>query len=184
LTDERVFAGLKAALTDVVETPADDHEDRATGDVITLAAPIVSGRVLVVEDNAANQQLIAAVLADVDVEMDLARNGVEAVAAASASEHAYDMILMDVNMPTMNGIEATRRIRRIDGANAETPIVALTAQAMPGDREKMLAAGMDDYLPKPLEIAPLRAKIQSVLERRPRKANNNGESAQIVAFDA
>ena len=178
LTDRTLFAGLNAtaAKAEIEETPRE-------GAVIELAQPQLSGRVLVVEDNVSNQQLIAAVLSSFDIDMDLARNGAEAVAAAS--ENAYDMILMDVNMPTMNGVEATRRIRRIDGVNAETPIIALTAQAAPGDREKVISAGMDDYLSKPLEIAPLRSKVQSILSRRrPVHVADESQSAKVIAFDA
>ena len=164
ITERSVFGELRSL--DTARTVGEDATQavKPACKVVTLAPrPQEAASVLVVEDNLANQQLIAAVLSSFDVEMDIVRNGVEAV--ENAAEKKYDMILMDVHMPTMNGIEATRRIRRIDGLNAETTIIALTAVARPGDREKFLEAGMDDYLSKPLELQPLRAKINSLLNK-------------------
>ena len=81
--------------------------------------------------------------------IDILNNGIEALMIASKKQ--YDVILMDVQMPNMSGIDATKKIRRLLGPVAETPIVALTANAMVGDRETYLEAGMDDYLSKPID---------------------------------
>ncbi len=89
--------------------------------------------------------------------VDVANNGIEAVEAARRA--TYDLILMDVNMPEMDGITATRKIRELGGDKARIPIVALTADAMKGDRERLLALGMDEYVSKPLE----RDKLLAIL---------------------
>ena len=87
-------------------------------------------------------------------------------ALARLAEQDFDLLLMDVQMPVLDGVEATRRIRASGKAHAGIPIVAMTAYAMPGDREKFLAAGMDDYLTKPVEIEELDAVIRRVLDKR------------------
>ncbi len=88
----------------------------------------------------------------------LAENGLEACAAARASP--YDLILMDCQMPEMDGFEASRRIREREGGARRIRILAMTANAMPGDRERCLEAGMDDYLAKPIAIRDLRDALQ------------------------
>ncbi|MGH6644144.1 response regulator, partial [Hypericibacter sp.] len=90
-------------------------------------------------------------------------SGVEAVAAVREGD--YDLVLMDVQMPVMDGIEATRRIRALEGAKSRIPIVAMTANAMMGDRERFLEAGMDDYVSKPIDRAALFAVIAHCLQR-------------------
>jgi signal transduction histidine kinase/ActR/RegA family two-component response regulator len=103
---------------------------------------------LLVEDHKINQQVALALLARLGYSVDLAENGMEAVAAAGKKRYA--LILMDMQMPEMDGLEATRQIRSQAGPNAQTPIVALTANAMQSDQEACRAAGMNDFLSKPL----------------------------------
>ena len=117
-------------------------------------------RVLVAEDTPANQIVIRAMLEKLEHRPQIVGNGIEAVAAATVAP--FDLILMDVQMPGMDGYEATRRIRALPGAAAQTPIVALTAFAQPSDRDRALRAGMTDYLPKPIRLFELTAMIDRV----------------------
>ena len=114
--------------------------------------------VLVVEDNEINQALMLAMLAPLNHLVDVAADGHEAVAAARRT--AYDIVLMDINMPKMDGVEATRIIRAMGGAFAAVPIIAVTANAMVGDREQYLAAGLSDYLSKPIDRTQLIETIE------------------------
>ena len=114
-------------------------------------------RILLAEDNPVNQKLATRLLERNGHSVRVARDGGEAVALAA--EGTFELILMDVQMPKMDGYTATRRIREREGAANRVPIVAMTACAMKGDREKCLDAGMDAYVPKPIEIDALLAVI-------------------------
>ena len=120
----------------------------------------VAARVLLAEDDAINQMVVEAMLTRLGCEVDLAEDG--AVACAAAASTRYDMILMDCHMPVMDGFEATRRIREDQARRrlARTPIVALTADALAGDRERCLQAGMDDYMTKPVSSATLASAVE------------------------
>lgn len=120
----------------------------------------LAARVLVAEDNAVNQKLVRKLLERIGCEVDLVATGTAAVEAAD--KHDYDVILMDCEMPGMDGIEATREIRRRERAGKRVPVVALTANAMRGDRERCLEAGMDDYVSKPFGRAELEAALARV----------------------
>jgi predicted ATPase/signal transduction histidine kinase/CheY-like chemotaxis protein/tRNA A-37 threonylcarbamoyl transferase component Bud32 len=115
-------------------------------------AAIRGARVLLVEDNPINQQVACELLQQFGMRVDVAVNGATGVAKACSGK--YDLVLMDVQMPDMDGFEATQRIRRHPEL-AELPIVAMTAHAMAGDREKSLAAGMFDHLTKPIDLKRL-----------------------------
>jgi len=106
----------------------------------------IESKILVVEDNKTNQMLMKMLLLDLDLECDIVENGLEALDRVKSKE--YNIILMDENMPIMNGIEATKNIRELGFKSI--PIVAVTANALKGDKEKFLAAGMNDYLSKPI----------------------------------
>jgi CheY-like chemotaxis protein len=117
---------------------------------------------LLAEDNEMNTELLRDYLTAVGYSLSVARNGVEAL--ARAQELLPALILMDIQMPLMDGLEATRQIRS-HAATSEIPIIALTALAMPGDRERCLAAGVNAYLSKPINLAELGATITSLLGR-------------------
>jgi CheY-like chemotaxis protein len=111
-------------------------------------------RILLAEDNHVNQMVIIAMLRRASHTVDVAGNGIEAVEAVNT--RPYDLVLMDIQMPEMDGVTATKAIRALDDAErASIRIIALTANAIKGDREKYLAAGMDDYVSKPVDQATL-----------------------------
>jgi len=122
-------------------------------------------KILVAEDNHTNQTVVGRMLQKLGCEADIAKNGREAVDALTAGE--YDAILMDCMMPVMDGYEATRCIRRGEGGRdgLQIPIIALTANAMQGERERCIEAGMDDFLAKPVVRAALRSALTGIAEK-------------------
>lgn len=125
-------------------------------------------RILLVEDNAVNQKLAIRLLEQMGYRADLASNGLEAV--ESVRRQRYDLILMDVQMPEMDGLEAARRIRKIKGLS-QPRIAAMTANVLQEDREMCIAAGMDDYISKPIRINELIQVLDRAhpLKPRPRR---------------
>ena len=132
-------------------------------------------RVLLAEDNPVNQKLASAVLEGMGLAVDIAADGGEAVAAVGGK--AYDAVLMDIQMPAMNGYEATRAIRR-EPRWADLPIIAMTANAMKGDREKCLEAGMDDYVGKPIDRQELFTTLKKWI-----KARSTPENGELTVED-
>jgi len=122
------------------------------------ASPLPTQRILLVEDNRVNQRLVTLMLERAGHLVDVADDGGAALSALESRR--YDMILMDAQMPRMDGYEASRRIRSAERPGEHVPIIALTARAMEGDREKCLEAGMDAYLTKPIAQADLLAAIE------------------------
>ncbi len=114
-------------------------------------------RILLAEDNQVNQMLVTAILARAGARADIAGNGLEALEAMRS--RAYDVILMDMRMPDLDGLEATRRIRELGGTPAQVPIIALTANATQDDRRRCLEAGMNDFMAKPIDANDLIQKI-------------------------
>lgn len=110
-------------------------------------------RILVAEDNSANQEVVSLMLERLGHRVDVASDGVEAVAGFRRG--IYDLVLMDCQMPQQDGLAATREIRSLEGTARRTPIIAMTAYAIQGDRERCLEAGMDDYLSKPVQFEEL-----------------------------
>ena len=107
-------------------------------------------RILLAEDNVVNQKLALRLLQQMGYRADLAANGLEAIECIG--RQVYDVVLMDVQMPELDGLEASRRIAARVPLNERPRIVAMTANAMQGDREACLAAGMDDYITKPIRV--------------------------------
>jgi two-component system cell cycle response regulator DivK len=123
----------------------------------------VRARVLVVEDNEDNRALVVKVLARHGYQVDEAISGEEALELAG--KNPPDLVLMDLNLAGMDGLEATRRLKQ-DAKLRHIPVVALTAYAMVGDREKALESGCDGYLSKPVDVRRLAEQVQSYIERR------------------
>jgi len=118
--------------------------------------------ILLVEDNPINQRITQLMLEPLVKRIEIARNGKEALDMFGTSR--YDMILMDVQMPVMNGLVAAEKIRRLEmSTQMHVPIIAITANAMLGDKEQCLAVGMDDYISKPIEPGLLIDKISALL---------------------
>ena len=140
--------------------------------------------ILVAEDNPINQELVQHILAKLGCSVRIAENGVEAVAAAR--ERLFDLIFMDCQMPIMDGFAASRAIRADEAAEglAPLPIIALTANALAGDRERCLAAGMDDYLSKPFDREQLSKVLWRWLPSEPSAVVAASDAAGTVAGDA
>src|SRR5246500_4318157 len=135
-------------------------------------------RVLLAEDNPVNQTLAMRILERLGHKVQVVNNGREALGRSQAEE--FDLILMDVQMPEMDGLEATTAIRDAEaGTGKHVPIVAMTAHAMKGDREKCLSAGMDGYLSKPIRIDELKQAMSEV-----KKTRNMGQSSEQNSFRA
>jgi PAS domain S-box-containing protein len=136
-------------------------------------------RLLVAEDNAVNRQLALALLAKLGYDADVAENGREALDALERS--TYDVVLMDVQMPELDGLEATRHIRQRFGSNDGPTIIAMTANAMEGDREECLAAGMDDYLSKPIRADQLSRALARCRPARPHETLDHAALGRLVS---
>jgi CheY-like chemotaxis protein len=123
------------------------------------------GPLLVVEDNVVNQKVMVGLLGKLGFKAEVANNGVEALAALERG--SYPLILMDEQMPQMDGFATTAEIRRREGANRKAVIVAVTAHAMKGERERCLAAGMDDYMSKPISLDRLKEVLARWCPQQP-----------------
>jgi CheY-like chemotaxis protein len=127
--------------------------------------------VLLADDVEINREIVLSLLEATALEIDCAENGLQAVRMFSAEPERYDMIFMDVQMPEMDGYEATRAIRALDVPRARTvPIVAMTANVFREDIEKSLNAGMNDHLGKPIDLHDVLAKLRAYLPRSRRSA--------------
>jgi len=144
-----------------------------------------SFRVLLAEDNIVNQKVAIAMLGKLGIRADAVSNGLEAIRALETAP--YDLVMMDVQMPEMDGFEATRRIRdgRTRVLNKDIPIIAMTAHAMKGDREKCIESGMNDYVPKPIRPEELQRVIGQymALSSTPRVSQRMLSVSESKAFD-
>ena len=153
LTPTKVLQGLNSTSPKKLETP------QKTEERISKASPFENiqfhGNILVAEDNFINQKLVTQVLLRYGVNVEIANNGLEAFEKRKSQE--YDLIFMDIQMPVMDGIEATHEIinYEIEEKLTHIPIIALTANALNGDRERFLEEGLDEYIPKPIETNEL-----------------------------
>lgn len=127
-------------------------------------------KILIVEDEPINMKLIVEILNSLDFMIQTATNGFEAM--AMTDKDIYDLILMDIELPGMDGIETAQRIKEKTGHN-KTPIIAVTAFAMKGDREKILDAGLDYYVSKPIHVADFIKLISDILKRKDNEPESN-----------
>ena len=149
-----VLVGMTQATPDRRQRASDSPSEASSG-----------VRVLLAEDNATNRFVITAQLKKMGYGVDTVENGMEAVAALQRKR--YDVVLMDCQMPEMDGYEATRRIRVDEGSRRRTPIIAVTANALPQEQQECLAAGMDDYLAKPIRRQDLERVLRTWLSAQP-----------------
>jgi PAS domain S-box-containing protein len=146
----------------VVATLGVRSHEQEPEEQLPITAPLQSVRVLLAEDNRVNQKLAKVVLEKLGCQVTVVANGARAVAAWSEQE--FDVVLMDVEMPEMDGFDATTEIRRREqDSKQHIPIIAMTAHAMVGDRERCLEAGMDDYLSKPVRMDQIRTMLTKTL---------------------
>lgn len=144
-----------------LEVPLDAARIGATADAQTLAEVPAGSRILMADDAAANRELVRAILGGWDIVLETVDDGAAAVQAAASG--AYDLILMDVHMPVMDGLDATRAIRAMSGQVSRTPILALTANVQPEQVAACRSAGMDGHVGKPIQIRDLMATIANQL---------------------
>jgi CheY-like chemotaxis protein len=139
--------------------------DREASQILMVKNRVELGNanILLVEDNAINQKIIILSLKNHVKNIDIANNGKDALDKFGTTK--YDLILMDIQMPVINGIAATKKIRELElTSNTQTPIIAITANALSGDKETCLAAGMNDYISKPFQVDVLVNKMKVLLE--------------------
>ena len=161
--------------TELLEPETEIHPLVETGQEFALEG----ARILLAEDEPISRVLIETLLGEAGVEVTVAENGRQAI--DEAKKGIYQAVLMDVQMPVMDGLEATRQIREHEQqSGAHLPVIALTAHAMPGDRERCLQAGMDDYLPKPLSKGGLFAVLAHYMASTALVADGDPVSRQSI----
>ncbi len=153
-----------------------DHGARSRPD--SELSPIYGAQILLVEDNKINQQIAQEILLEANMVVTIANNGRQAVSLAQ--QHDFDLVLMDLQMPEMDGLEATK-ILRADDRFKDLPIIAMTAHAMSGDKERCLEAGMNEYLSKPIEPAGLLSILLKWISQRRRLVSVNRKETRAHA---
>ncbi|ULA61426.1 MAG: Histidine kinase [Nitrospira sp.] len=164
---------LDVAQTDAApDTASTGAPPLVTRHTLSQAPTAATTRLLLAEDNPVNQKVACKMLEKLGYRVDIASNGQEAVAAHERMR--YPLIFMDCQMPEVDGFEATALIRKMEGRSAHTPIVAMTANAMQGDRERCLEAGMDDYVAKPVRPKDLQTVLDTWLGNHAEKTGTTG----------
>jgi len=167
VSESRLFDAISQAIGREPFLQDISPELNATDDTLAL---LENTHLLIAEDNVVNQQVIRGILKKKKITTTIAANGIEALKLLENNSEVFDAILMDLEMPEMDGIEATRRIRagqlRTTNQQQDIPIIAVTAQAMRGDRERCLAAGMNGYLSKPVNPELLYTTLADILRKK------------------
>ena len=164
-------------ITETLLTDDDTAENPASDDPAQSAKAVLEGaNLLVAEDNPLNRQVITEILSQAGITFDLVENGLEAVKSITTKGDTYDAVLMDLQMPEMDGYEATQKIRAMKQF-ADLPIIALTAHAMAGDRARSIAAGMNDHVTKPLDPERVFATLSEFIGQPKKSKSTPGETA-------
>ncbi len=150
-----LFDGMQTAVTQTAAPPRIKEPARDFDHKLADRLPL---KILIAEDNVVNQRVLSRCLERIGYRPDIVANGLEAVEAVERQH--YDAVLMDVHMPQMDGLEAAQTIRQRFRDKLRPRLIAMTANAMQGDREECLAAGMDDYVTKPVQMALLHAALE------------------------
>ena len=175
LTPSKVVQGINAI------TPIEESVEREKKSTSAHFQNVqFEGKILVAEDNFINQKLIRQVLLKYGVEVELANNGLEAF--EKRKSEAYDLIFMDIQMPVMDGVEATHEIinYEVEENLKHIPIIALTANALNGDRERFISEGLDEYIPKPIETNELLFILRKFLEPKVETEENKVSTAEVT----
>lgn len=180
-TSKTLVAALRAALSHEGTQEAPSAPAGAPANLVALRQLLAGTHVLLVEDNLTNQELTVELLDAVGVTADVAGDGAQALSMA-ATRH-YALVLMDCQMPVMDGYEATRRLR-MQPSLADLPVIAMTASAMDGERERCLAAGMSDYLSKPIDLGLLYSKLVHWAPREGRSGPVSSTAEPLVRVEA
>jgi signal transduction histidine kinase/CheY-like chemotaxis protein len=145
------------------EVDDENNNHKIVNELVIKKRPLSDAKILLVEDNMINQEVALGLLSQFNIVPYIVGNGLEAVNVITDEKHSiqYDMVIMDCQMPVMDGYEATRQVRKYENKNKKDsiPIIAMTANAMKGDKEKCIEAGMSDYIPKPINPDLLKSKI-------------------------
>jgi two-component system, sensor histidine kinase and response regulator len=168
MSESRLFEAIANA---ILQNPELDKLTQLIEPESTIGSDLTGFNVLVAEDNLVNQQVLRGILRKKNIHHLIANNGREAIEMLAASDEPFDAILMDLEMPEMDGIEATRNIRQ-GKIQSDIPIIAVTAQAMRGDRDKCLAAGMDGYLSKPVNPELLYRTLYDIVSSKKNAKEN------------
>ena len=144
-------------------------KDHAVIQQLAKQAKIEQIKILVVEDNPINLKLVKVILSRYDFDVDSAENG--QIGVDCCKEKRYDMVLMDIDMPVMDGITATKCIKEYENSEglSETPIVALTSHDLAGERAEIMASGLDEHMPKPLNVARLELMLENYIGFKPER---------------
>ena len=179
----RLFDALITAMATEIETVLESRRDSAPlPEETTTHQPLAGLRILLVEDHPINQEVMVNQLSIIGYEADLAGNGQEALDLLQLKD--YDLVFMDCQMPVKDGYLTTQELRQLEaGSGRHTIVIALTAHAMPADREKCLAAGMDDYISKPVEQEDLEILLNRWTESRRDKIENEVRSEVVETSD-